>query len=176
LSDQPSTPERTPGPPRASSGSEYSEVLSGIMKHDKQREAARARAAKKQKPKSRGNQSLMAGILVLVSGYLWFGQPAFLEQPPPPPIPPALEVAGLRMEMTQYVIRVQRFFDQNGRLPETLAEAAEEREGFVFEVRGEDSFTLIGNSSNYTIMYDSSQAIEELLGDAREIIERGVSG
>lgn len=157
------------------SGSEYEEVLSGVLKDQEERKRAEAAGAERQRRgrKGRGNQPLMLGILVMVSGYLWLGQPQFLEPAPLAPPPTELVEASLRFEMSIFIQRIHQYRERNGRLPSSLAEAYEPRPGFLYEPSG-SSFVLIGTERETTLEYTSNQSVQEFLGDARQVIEQGV--
>lgn len=160
------------------SGSEYQDVLSGVMKDAKEREAAQEAAGRSQRPR-KGNQPLMLGILVLVSGYLWFGEPEFLQPPPPEPISAELEEAGLRMEMVRFVVQINSYSNTNGRLPrslnDTLADGEVVRDGFTYQPLDGGRFQLVGQSDNHLIVYESDEPIENLIGNAMQVVNQGVS-
>jgi hypothetical protein len=162
--------------PAAPTGAEYQDILSGVMKDEKQRKAAGAAAAKRQQEKGRGqgNQPLMLGILALVSGYLWLGQPSFLEPEPLDPISVELSEASLRIDMTMFITRISQFEATNGRFPASLGEAweGEDRPGYVYEAHP-GGFTLAGSEGEISLAYDSSQDVVEFMGDAMRVIREG---
>jgi hypothetical protein len=116
----------------------------------------------------------MLGILALVSGYLWLGQPAFLEPVPLDPISAELSEASLRMDMTGFISRIVRFQTDNGRLPASLDEAwaGEERPGYVYRVQS-DSFSLTGTEGEISLAYNSSEDLLEFLGNSMRVVQDG---
>ncbi len=150
------------------------------MKDEKERKAAGREASRRQQQqqrRARGNQPLMLGILMLVSGYLWMGRPAFLEPVPPAPVSAELSEASLRLDMTFFITRITKFRDENGRYPTTLAEAwdGQQRPGWVYETRG-DSFSLRGLTGGEGIInigYESTEDVEVFMGDAMLVVAEG---
>jgi hypothetical protein len=157
-----------------SSGSEYQDILSGVIKDQQDRREAAAATAKRQRAqkRGRGNQPLMLGILALVSGYLWFGQPAFLEPKPLDPVSAELAEAGLRFEMSIIIGNITQYASENGRLPTTLADAYEARPGFQYQAQG-DGFSLSGTEGELSLQYESSQDVMNFLGNAIDVVRGG---
>lgn len=141
------------------------------MQDQKKRKAASVAAEERARKhtQGRGNQSLMLGILALVSGYLWVGQPAFLESKPLDPISVELSEASLRMEMTIFITKIVKFQADSLRLPRSLAEAWEERPGFLYVVEG-GGFSLTGNEGPISLHYESTQDVVEFMGDALRVV------
>ena len=119
----------------------------------------------------------MLGILALVSGYLWLGQPAFLEPVPLAPISFQLSEASLRLDMTIFITRITQFRTDHGRYPTSLAEAwdGQDRPGWVYETSG-DGFTLrglTGGEGMINLGYESSQDVTAFMGDAMRVVQAG---
>ena len=109
---QPSWPE----------SSEYGDALGDVLKDQERRKELRSATG----PRS-GRVRLHPSIppvLALVSIWLWVFPPAAL-LPVTPSIPPANQEAGLRMEMFMQFINIQRYVEENGRLPSDLEEVGD---------------------------------------------------
>lgn len=79
--------------------------------------------------------------------------------------------------MTVYVgvLRVRRFRDRTGHLPESLAdvfEGPEDLKGLTYERLDEARFRLTGLRGESAVMYETGDDLGALVGDARGILER----
>ena len=143
------------------------------MDAQKVHKAAGLAAAKRQaKARGKGNQPLMLGVLVMVSGYLWLGQPKFLEPVPLEPISVELADASLRFAMAIWVTKISQFQAANERLPNSLAETGEDPAGFSYQVQS-GTYTLTGTQGEVTLDYVSTDDISLFLGNSAQIIQEG---
>jgi len=110
-------------------------------------------------------------MLAGVSFWLWVFPPAALQPTPPPQVPVVVQEAGLRMEMSAQLARIQRFVRDNGRLPASLQETeAELVTGVEYMPLADSTFRLRGVVAGVTIDYVSTQPVEELLQDAVQVV------
>ena len=160
-----------PNPPERKSGSEYGDVLADVL--DDQHERLERRRKSTPHPTRRHLNPTIAPALALVSFWLWVFPPAALQPAPPPEVPVAVQEAGLRMEMSAQLARIQRFVRDNGRLPASLQETEEELlTGVEYIPLADSTFRLRGIVGGVTIDYVSTQPVEELLQDAVNVVTR----
>ena len=147
--------------------SEYEDALSDILEDQVRRKELRsAPAATSARPR------LHAGIppiLAIISIWLWAFPPTVL-QPEVPIIPPANQEAGLRMEMFLQFVNVQRYVSENGLLPNDLEEAGDGSDEVLYTREAGNSFRLTGRVGNVTVVFTSTEPVENLLGDAVAIV------
>lgn len=160
-----------PGP---STGEETREILSEVLRDQAERQARQQKAGKRRR--RRLPLPILTVVLAVASLYVWVAAPSWL-LPEPLPEPTAASLQdGLRMEMYGLVVQIERFRRENGRLPATLQEAAEEASPDVSYVPfPPSSYRLEGARAGTEIVYSSGEPARTLLGDAPERI-RGVSG
>ena len=116
------------------------------------------------------------GILTLLSLYLWFGSPSFLATGLVEPIPPALEEAGLRMEVHLQTLNVEEFLQKEGRLPNSLSEAGDPFTVVEYERLDRRTFRLWAPGPAGIIEYASGDSLELFLGETKAVILRGTGG
>ena len=169
------TEERRPPPTERKSGSEYADALSDVLDDQHKREERRQQVAPH--PTRRQLSPMVAPALAAISFWLWVFPPAPLQPTPPPQGPVAVQEAGLRMEMSAQLARIQRFVRDNGRLPSSLQETQEAAlTGVEYIPLADSTFRLRGNIGGVTIDYVSTQPAEELLRDAIDVVTNQRSG
>ena len=160
---------RPPTSPERKTGSEYGDALANVL--DDQHERLERRKKSSPHPTRRSLNPLVAPVLAGISFWLWVFPPAALQPTPPPEVAIAVQEAGLRMEMSAQLARIQRFVRDNGRLPASLQETEEELlTGVEYIPLADSTFRLRGNIGGVTIDYLSTQPIEELLQDAVQVV------
>ncbi len=141
-------------------------------------EAERQREQRRQ-PRERRRWRLLPGVFALTvafSLYALLTRPAWLQTPPPPPDTAAVQEANLRVIMYTQAMRVERFVEQNGRLPTTLSEAHAAAEGTRLEALGDTAFALHGTTGSVTLTLRSTDAMRDFLGSSFEVLaSRGKS-
>lgn len=120
--------------------------------------------------------SLITWVVLLLllggSGYVWFGSPAWLAAGPPP-IPPTLVEAGLRIEIFQEALRVEDFLQAEGRLPKDLTEAGDPYAGVEYQQVDPATYRLALAGPRGVVEYVSTDSLELFLGDAEQVIRTG---
>lgn len=159
-------PDRAPG-------EEAREIVSQVLKDQAERQARQREAAKK-KPKRRLPLPIVALGLAVASLYVWVAAPSWL-LPDPLPQPTAMQLQdGLRMQMYGLVVQIERYRRENGRLPDTLAEAAEDPPPDVsYAPFPPSSYRLSGQRAGTEIVYSSGEPARTLLGDAPSRLRAG---
>jgi hypothetical protein len=107
-----------------------------------------------------------------LSAYIWFGSPTWLESGPPP-IPPALVEAGIRLEIFQQALLVEDFLDAEGRLPKDLTEAGDPYAEAEYEQVDPTTYRLALAGPEGIVEYVSRDSLELFLGDAEMVIRTG---
>ena len=167
--------QRPPNRPERKTGNEYGDALAEVLDDQHQRLERRKQATPH--PTRRKLNPLVAPALAGISFWLWVFPPTPLQPTPPPQIPVAVQEAGLRMEMSAQLARIQRFVRDNGRLPASLQETQDELlTGVEYIPLADSTFRLRGNIGGVTIDYVSTQPIEDLLQDAVEVVMTGGGG
>lgn len=161
-----------PGP---ATGEETREIVSEVLREQAERQA-RQRDAGQRKKNRRLPLPILAVILAAASLYVWVAAPSWL-LPEPLPEPTAVNLQdGLRMEMYGLVVQIERYRQENGRIPASLEQAAEEGSPDVTYVPfPPESYRLEGRRAGTEIVYSSGEPARTLLGNAPERI-RGVAG
>ena len=154
-------------PPGRQQSSEYGDALSDVLKDQVRRDELRSTATPKA-ARTRVHPSVPPA-LALLSIWLWVFPPAALI-PEVPTITPAVQEAGLRMEMFIQLTKIQRYMLENGRLPTGLDDVGERSNGVQYRRLGDDVFQLSGSTGDITVDYTSTEPQEELLGEARAIV------
>ena len=154
-------------PPSWPESSEYGDALSDVLKDQVRRKELRS-ATGPMSGRARLHPSIPP-VLALVSIWLWVFPPAAL-RPVTPSIPPANQEAGLRMEMFMQFINIQRYVEENGRLPSDLAEVGDGPDEVLYTPGGGNTFRLTGRVGEITVDFDSAEPVEALLRDAIAIV------
>ena len=157
--------------PQPSQASEYGDALSDVLKDQERRDELRSTATSK--PARPRVHPSIPPVLALFSIWLWAFPPAVLI-PEVPTIPPAVQEAGLRMNMLVQLNQIQQFLSEYGRLPETLDEVGERPDGVQYTRLSDGVFQLSGKSGDVTVDYTSTEPLAELAADAMAIVS-GVS-
>jgi hypothetical protein len=105
----------------------------------------------------------LAALLVL--------QPAWLFSSAPPPEPPAVQEASLRLTMFRAIELINAYRAVQGRLPTTLAEAGADTTGLRYE-RTADGYTVTGTNGPRTLTYTWPADPHEFLGNSYQIIRQ----
>ncbi len=136
------------------------------------------RRAEASKPMAWRTGPLLLGALAFLSAlsvYLWFGNPAWLEPAAPEPQSPAVQDAGLRMEVYLQALRVEEFLKEEGRLPNSLEEAGDPFTQVSYERLDRERYrmSLAGPDFDLTVTYLSTEPLDEFLGNASRVIREG---
>ena len=155
--------EATSPPP----SSEYGDALSDVLKDQARRTELRSGAGP-----SPGRSRLHVAVppvLALVSIWLWAFPPAAI-LPDVPSVPPAIQEAGLRMEMAILVNNILQYQSKHGRLPNDLQQVGDGPDGVAYTPLTGSVFRLSGQTGDITVEFTSTEPVEHLLADARAIV------
>lgn len=123
------------------------------------------------KKKSRGLRVLLL-LTIAFGAYALGTKPSWLVTPVPEPEPTVLTEASLRVAIWQQAVYVERFEDENGRLPATLADAgAPHIEGITYRIDGSRGYLIQGQTVGIGILTLGQQDSKEaFLGESLSII------
>lgn len=159
-------PENQPDSSSArSQGNETADLVAQVLEDQKRREAAQQQKL----PPSRARNRVAAislPLLATFSFYLWFATPAWVTPTQPDPVSVAEAEAGLRVALYFQAQRIESFRQQNGRLPDALAETGSAPPEMEYERIDARTYRLSGTSRGAVLTYDSSQPLGEFVGDA----------
>jgi hypothetical protein len=157
-------------------GEEIKQEISDTLAEAVQDQAEKAKARSEASvPKERGSPPVAWAAVVLLSIlslYLWFGSPSWLEPAPPEPLPLMFEDAGLRMEIFHQALNVEEFLEVEGRLPSDLAESGDSSD-VQYERLEDQRYRLWLEGSAGAVEYVSTDSLELFLGDAAERVREG---
>jgi hypothetical protein len=74
------------------------------------------------------------------------------------------------MEMFMQFINIQRYIEENGRLPSNLEEVGDGPDEVLYSRAAGNTFRLTGRVGEITVDFNSSEPVEELLRDAIAIV------
>jgi hypothetical protein len=98
-------------------------------------------------------------------------QPGWLFSAPPPPEPPAVKEASLRLTMFRAIELIEAYHQVQGRLPATLAEAGADTTGLRY-ARTAEGYTVTGTNGALTLTYTSPADPHEFLGNSYQIVRQ----
>ena len=167
-----SEPPKRPSAERVS-GKDMADALADVLKDQSEKAQLRQKRGARGKKTTSTFTWVALIILSIFSAYLWVGSPSWLQPRAPDPISPALEDAGLRMEVFHQALLVEDFREREGRLPNSLSEAGDPFSEVDF-VRGDgQTYRLTASGASGTVEYASIDSLELFLGDAPQVIRGG---
>jgi len=169
--------EKTPPPERSGDyvpKSEIADALADVLEDQKTRKRIRegARGPGSRRGGPAGTVALV--LLALVSAYLWFGSPSWLDTSGDNPVDPQLLAAGARMEIYLQALRLEAFRSREGRLPQSLAEAGGNDSDVEYERLDGQRYRLSMTGPAGVVSYMSTSPLDDFLGDAVTVIRGGV--
>ena len=159
----------THGPPRDSK-SDLLEAAQAAVK-DREDKAAELAVAANRIPRRRRRLGVLV-TLGLVSLVLLVLQPAWLAGPAtPPPDPPSVARAGLRVALLRQRAQVFAYARAKGRLPRSLAEVGDSLSGVSYTRLNDSVFTLVGSVGDSVVVLRSSDTQAAFLGNSLRILK-----
>ena len=159
-------PENRPKPARGgTTGNETADLVAQVLEDQQRREAAQRQKVEPSRARSRV-AAISLPLLATFSFYLWFATPAWVTPTQPDPVTVAEAEAGLRVAMYFQAQRIESFRQENGRLPDTLAETGGAPPEMTYERIDARTYRLDGTSRGASLVYESTQPPQEFVGDA----------
>lgn len=146
-------------------GGETADLVAQVLEDQKRREAAQTR--KVEPSSARGRVAAISlPLLATFSFYLWFATPAWVTPTQPDPVSLEDAAAGLRVAMYFQAQRIEQFRQENGRLPDTLAETGAAPPEMSYERLDARTYRLSGQSRGSELTYVSNEPLAVFVGDA----------
>lgn len=158
-------------PPR---GEEARSAVEDVLKDQAER-AHRRQQATPAPPRDRtAQQWLASAVLVGMAVWVYVAPPSVVRPPPPPVVSAPLQDAELRLTVYQVVLRLQAYQQETGAFPSRLdqvLDAPEDREGMEYVLLSPGRFRLTGVRGESVVLFETGDAVEDLLGNARRTLE-----
>ena len=118
--------------------------------------------AKPEEPRSEKGKAVVAAGLALVSAYLWFGQPAWLQPPEEPAATPQEQDQGRALALRLTAGQVEEFRTRTGRLPTSLDEVGPILPDIDYRDDGNGIFSLEVPGATAPLRLDSRDTVAGL--------------
>jgi hypothetical protein len=142
-------------------------------------EAERLAKSREDVPKAKEARLLPFAFIIAVAFglYALAAQPTWLVTPPPPPESPRIVEASLRVAMWQQALHIERYRDEEGRLPVDLGQArAPTMDGVSYHQVGENSYLITGSNGATDLVLRSEESFQDFLGESiKTLANRGDS-
>jgi len=158
----------TPPPPPPQDQLSREALLAAKQALIQDRVRQRVEDAKVPPPQSGRGFRNTAAVIALALAALVVVRPAWLF-PPPVAESPALKEASLRVRIYIETERVERYRQNEGRLPATLLESGGDTTGLKYVQDGE-SYSISGANGGLALTYSSTTPAADFLGNSYELI------
>jgi hypothetical protein len=132
---------------------------------------AAAEARRRGRGASRLVMLVCVTILVFVSAYLYVERPDWIFPTPPQPESVAVREASLRITIATAAQHIERYRQQTGQLPGTLAQAGAYGDGISYQ-RTAAGYRIEGESDNVRVSFDSTEPLARFVGNSFKVISR----
>lgn len=158
-----------PGPGRDSKTDLLDAARAAIKDRE---EAAVAAVAAANAPQRRKRRLGIMALVGVVGIFLLILQPDWLVGPEvPPPEPPGVATASLRLTMLRERDRVFAFQKRFGRLPAALADAGVETPWLEYQRVGTDGFTLQAQVGDSVLVLTAGDSLPAFLGNSLRVLQ-----
>jgi hypothetical protein len=138
---------------------------------EREAELAAAEARRHGRGVSRVLMLVCLTIVVFVSAYLYVERPDWIFPTPPQPESFAVREASLRITIATAAQHIERYRQQSGRLPATLAEAGAYGDGIAYQ-RTAAGYRIEGESDDVRVTFDSTEPLARFVGNSFKVISR----
>lgn len=169
--------DRTETPPHAhdvsGAGDRYEALVEVLQHQESQAERDREREYEqlRRRLERAGPPLWAAGVLLLVTAWLWLLPPAFLRIDPPEPQPIEQEDASLRFAMYVQAQRIKAYREATGRYPTRLEEAGPPLPAMRYTRLNDDLYQLTGETDRLTLTYVSDLPLKDFVGPGAYVID-----
>ena len=170
MSQDTSTPNASSPPAPSAEKKALLDAFDTVLKTQADEREANAREAEARRRASRPLLAASAAILLAIGAYLATMKPTWVFAPRPSPESLAIQEASLRIAMANASQRVQRFRQQSGRLPESLAETGARGGDLVYGRLGASGYRLEGEIGPARVTLTSDDSLVDFLGNSFLII------
>ncbi|HUG28213.1 MAG TPA: hypothetical protein VMK53_07940 [Gemmatimonadales bacterium] len=109
-------------------------------------------------------------LLAVLAGWLFGTRPEWVFIPPVAAEAPEMTAASMRLALVRERQRVERYREQNGRLPVTLAEAGSTIPTIEIAASPDGSYLLRAVEGGTALELHSSEDVERFLGNSLQVI------
>jgi hypothetical protein len=144
-----------------------------LKKQAEDREAEQREAEARRRGRNRVRPTIwgLAGLAVGLCTYLYIEKPDWLF-PSTVNESVAIKEASLRIGMANAAQHIERFRQQNGKLPQTLVEAGTQVEGIAYQPVDSADWRLSGSNAGIELTLASREPLPRFLGNSFEVIAR----
>ena len=175
MSQDTSTPNASSPPAPSAEKKALLDAFDTVLKtqaEEREASAREAEARRRARASSRPLLAASAAILLAIGAYLAIMKPTWVFAPGPTPESLAIQEASLRIAMANASQHVQRFRQQSGRLPESLAETGARSGDLVYSRQGASGYRLMGENGPARVTLTSDDSLVDFLGNSFLIITR----
>jgi hypothetical protein len=133
------------------------------------------RLAEEARRQGRGTSRLLmlvsATILLFIAVYVSVERPDWIFPAPPPPESLAVKEASLRITVANAAQHVERYRQQTGAFPGTLAQAGAHATGITYD-RTTGGYRLQAETGEVRVTYHSSESLSRFVGNSFKVISR----
>jgi hypothetical protein len=133
------------------------------------------RLAEEARRQGRGMSRLLmlvsATILLFIAVYVSVERPDWIFPAPPPPESLAVKEASLRITVANAAQHVERYRQQTGAFPGTLAQAGAHATGITYD-RTTGGYRLQAETGEVRVTYHSSESLSRFVGNSFKVISR----
>jgi hypothetical protein len=138
---------------------------------ERESERLAAEARRRGRGTSRLLLLLCTSVLLLVGVYVFVERPEWIFPAPPPPESLAVREASLRISVANAAQHVERYRQQNGQLPATLAQAGAHGTAIAYD-RLTGGYRLEAEVGEVRVTYNSSESLTRFVGNSFKVISR----
>jgi hypothetical protein len=133
-----------------------------------QREAEARRNARRIRP----GVLALAALALFLCAYLYIERPDWLFPDARPAESVAIKEASLRIGMANVAQHIERYRQQNGKVPASLLEAGTQVQGMTYAPVDSTGWRLVGSHAGIELTLDSGEPLPRFLGNSFEVIAR----
>ena len=138
---------------------------------ERESERVAAEARRRGRGASRLLLLLCTSVLLLVGVYVFVERPDWIFPAPPPPESLAVREASLRISVANAAQHVERYRQQNGQFPGTLAQAGAHGTAIAYD-RLTGGYRLEAEVGEVRVTYNSSESLSRFVGNSFKVISR----
>jgi hypothetical protein len=115
---------------------------------------------------------MLAALSFFLCTYLYIERPGWLFPDSGPVESVAIKEASLRIGMANVAQHIERYRQQNGRVPRTLAEVGTQLQGMTYAPVDSAGWRLVGAHAGIELALASGDPLPKFLGNSFEVITR----
>ena len=150
------------------------EAFDSVLKTQAEERLAARREAEARRNTGRIRPSILvlATFAIFVCTYLYIERPAWLFPNSGPIESVAIKEASLRIGMANVAQKIERYRQQNGKVPGSLREAGTRMQGMTYAPVDSTGWRLLGTHAGLELTLDSGDPLPKFLGNSFEVIAR----